>query len=49
MENINRFQRTFTKLHYFGRKIRGARRGFANMSDDIREAMRIIAALKKTR
>ncbi|CAB3399218.1 unnamed protein product [Caenorhabditis bovis] len=42
-------KRTFTKLHYFGRKIRGARRGFANMSDDIREAMRIIAALKKTR
>ncbi|GMT33031.1 hypothetical protein PFISCL1PPCAC_24328 [Pristionchus fissidentatus] len=42
-------KRTFTKLHYFGRKIRGARRGIANMSDDIREAMRIIAALKKTR
>lgn len=42
-------KRTFTKLHYFGRKIRGARRGFANVSDDIREAMRIIAALKKTR
>uniref|UniRef100_A0A1I7ZIH2 Potassium channel subfamily K member 18 n=1 Tax=Steinernema glaseri TaxID=37863 RepID=A0A1I7ZIH2_9BILA len=42
-------KRTFTKLHYFGRKIRGARRGFASMSDDIREAMRIIAALKKTR
>uniref|UniRef100_A0A0K0EV09 Potassium channel subfamily K member 18 (inferred by orthology to a human protein) n=1 Tax=Strongyloides venezuelensis TaxID=75913 RepID=A0A0K0EV09_STRVS len=42
-------KRTFTRLHYFGRKIRGARRGIANMSDDIREAMRIIAALKKTR
>ncbi|VDK75584.1 unnamed protein product [Litomosoides sigmodontis] len=42
-------KRTFTKLHYFGRKIRGARRGFASVSDDIREAMRIIAALKKTR
>jgi len=42
-------KRTFTKLHYFGRKIRGARKGFANMSDDIREAMKIIAALKKTR
>ncbi|VDK79004.1 unnamed protein product [Onchocerca ochengi] len=42
-------KRTFTKLHYFGRKIRGARRGFANVSEDIREAMRIIAALKKTR
>ncbi|KAI6191513.1 Ion channel [Aphelenchoides bicaudatus] len=42
-------KRTFTKLHYFGRKIRGARRGFANVSDDIREAMKIVAALKKTR
>ncbi|CAD5235754.1 unnamed protein product [Bursaphelenchus xylophilus] len=42
-------KRTFTKLHYFGRKIRGARRGFANVSDDIREAMKIMAALKKTR
>lgn len=42
-------KRTFTKLHYFGRKIRGARRGFANVSDDIREAMRIIAALKKNK
>uniref|UniRef100_A0A915EI55 Potassium channel domain-containing protein n=1 Tax=Ditylenchus dipsaci TaxID=166011 RepID=A0A915EI55_9BILA len=40
-------KRTFTKLHYFGRKIRGARRGFANVSDDIREAMKIVAALKK--
>uniref|UniRef100_A0A914UY41 Potassium channel domain-containing protein n=1 Tax=Plectus sambesii TaxID=2011161 RepID=A0A914UY41_9BILA len=39
----------FTKLHYFGRKFRGARGAFANMSDDIREAMKIIAALKKTR
>ncbi|CAJ0946911.1 unnamed protein product, partial [Mesorhabditis belari] len=42
-------KRTFTKLHYFGRKIRGARGRFAHMSDDIREAMRLIAALKKTR
>uniref|UniRef100_A0A7E4W745 Ion channel n=1 Tax=Panagrellus redivivus TaxID=6233 RepID=A0A7E4W745_PANRE len=40
---------TFHKLHYFGRKFRGARRGIANMSDDIREAMKIIAALKKSR
>lgn len=42
-------KRTFNKLHYFGRKLRGARRGFANMSEDLREAMKIIAALKKTR
>jgi hypothetical protein len=42
-------KRTFTKLHYFGRKIRGARGRFANVSDDIREAMKIVAALKKTR
>uniref|UniRef100_A0A915D7X3 Gustatory receptor n=1 Tax=Ditylenchus dipsaci TaxID=166011 RepID=A0A915D7X3_9BILA len=45
-------KKTFTKLHYFGRKIRGAGRGFANVSDDIREAikiMKIMTALKKTR
>lgn len=42
-------KQTFTKLHYFGRKIRGARRGLVNVSDDIREAMKIITALKKTR
>jgi len=42
-------KRTFTKLHYFGRKIRGARGRFQNVSDDIREAMKIVAALKKTR
>lgn len=39
----------FTKLHYFGRKFRGARSTFMTMSDDIREAIRIIAALKKSR
>lgn len=39
----------FTKLHYFGRKFRGARSTFMTMSDDIREAIRIIAALKKNR
>ncbi len=38
----------FTKLHYFGRKFRGAR-AFMNMSDDIKDAMKIIAALKKNR
>lgn len=40
----------FTKLHYFGRKIRGARsQFFMAMSDDIKEAIRLIAALKKSR
>lgn len=40
----------FTKLHYFGRKIRGARSTFfMAMSDDIKEAIRLIAALKKSR
>lgn len=38
----------FTKLHYFGRKFRGAA-AFMQMSDDIKEAMKIIQALKKTR
>lgn len=42
-------KRIFNKLHYFGRRIRGARRGLADVSDDIREAMKIMAALKKTR
>uniref|UniRef100_A0A0N5AXT6 Ion_trans_2 domain-containing protein n=1 Tax=Syphacia muris TaxID=451379 RepID=A0A0N5AXT6_9BILA len=42
-------KRTFTKLHYFGRKIRGARRGFAVIGDDLFEWMRLIAAIKKTR
>ncbi|KAH7728145.1 Twik (KCNK-like) family of potassium channelsalpha subunit 17 [Aphelenchoides avenae] len=42
-------KRTFKKLHYFGRQIRGARRGFANVGEDFREAMKIMAALKKTR
>ncbi len=40
----------FDKLHYFGRKIRDARGALLeNIGDDIFEAMRIIAALKKTR
>lgn len=42
-------KRIFNKLHYFGRKIRGARHGLVGVSDDIREAMKIMAALKKTR
>ncbi len=39
----------FTKLHYFGRKMRVARSAFANMSDDIKEAMRIIATIRRSK
>uniref|UniRef100_A0A915KC70 EF-hand domain-containing protein n=1 Tax=Romanomermis culicivorax TaxID=13658 RepID=A0A915KC70_ROMCU len=40
----------FTKLHYFGRKFRGARDTFLMaMSDDIKEALRLLAALKRAR
>lgn len=39
----------FTKLHYFGRKFKGARGAFMTMSDDIREAMKLISALKKNK
>ncbi|KAI1694914.1 ion channel domain-containing protein [Ditylenchus destructor] len=42
-------KRTFTKLHYFGRKIRGAKKDLRNVGDDIREAMKIMIALKRTR
>ncbi|VDD86663.1 unnamed protein product [Enterobius vermicularis] len=41
-------KRAFTRLHYFGRKIKGARRGFAVIGDDLFEWMKYITAMKKT-
>uniref|UniRef100_A0A915KJ83 Potassium channel domain-containing protein n=1 Tax=Romanomermis culicivorax TaxID=13658 RepID=A0A915KJ83_ROMCU len=39
-------KKLFTKLHYFGRTFRGARSTVMNMGDDIKELIRLIAALK---
>uniref|UniRef100_A0A914H2J9 Potassium channel domain-containing protein n=1 Tax=Globodera rostochiensis TaxID=31243 RepID=A0A914H2J9_GLORO len=41
-------KKTFTKLHYFGRKIREIH-GIHGLSRDMREAMKIISAMKKIR